>query len=194
MRRTMGIVLGISWIFVSVACAGSEANRQEEAEVQEEPPEKEPEGEVPEGPEVKVDGDVEGAESPGRASEEEKQGATSPAGETGSREGATVTKEEIRTFRKKGPSYVFRVVKLEPYRVDGDFEGYEIVGAASEAKEVMSPQVEVGDVVTHVNGVRIARPKHYMKVWKKLDDVDRVRVRLEREGDERFAVWRVVDE
>lgn len=198
MQRTMAIATAVCLVVVSTACAGSEANRRDEAEVQEEAPEEEPEGEVPEGPEVKVDGDI---EREGESGDRERAKSSETSGEANrgeerasSGEAATVTPAEIRTFREKGPSYIFRVVKLEPYRVDGDFKGYEVVGAAASAEEIMTPQVQVGDVVTHVNDVRIARPKHYMEVWKNLDDVDRVRVRLVRDGDEEQAVWRIVDE
>jgi hypothetical protein len=191
-RTMLGLVLAVG--LFSAGCATTQSTEDgSDRQVQGSPPENAEPEPMPPGPNVKT-GEP---EIPGEETDEPKEptaGADETASETdeaASEEGEPVTTSEIDRLQELGPSYIFQVVRLEPFRTDGDFRGYEIVGANSTAKNVMYPQIEVGDVVTHVNGVHLKRPDDYMQAWKKLDRVDAITVDLLRDGEEAQAVWSI---
>lgn len=195
------------------ACATAQASEKKQTTAQEvegSPPAEPPPDDMPPSPPVKVRDDL--PEEVGSGNESEESNASSPKEpepEDGSDQesakeppgdeketadeakGVVVTESALDELLKMGPAYVFQVVMLEPDRKDGEFRGFRILEASEEAKSVMSPQIEVGDVVTHVNDVRLERPDDYMKAWKKLDDVDVIEVDLLRDGDEKQATWTV---
>jgi len=78
---------------------------------------------------------------------------------------------------------------MEPVREDGKFRGYEIVDATPEAREAMTPQLEIGDIITHANGVEIERPGDYMEAWETFAEADRVHIDFRRDGETDRAVW-----
>ena len=83
--------------------------------------------------------------------------------------------------------------RVEPHRINGSFAGFEIVALHPSAKRFVDPALTVGDVITHINGVRMKKPDDYLAAWKLLDDVDAVRIDFLRDGVEEQAVWRVED-
>lgn len=193
MRSKVRRIIGWSMaLFVAaggaVGCAGTQQTSDEETDVQNRPPEEEAPEELPPGPEVKVRSDYpekadEGETADGRETTSAEQTDASAS------EAEVITDAQREQLLELGPGYVFQTVQLEPKRTDGDFVGYEIVGATPKAKEAMTPQIEVGDVVTHVNDIRIERPRDYMKAWNKFGEADRVHIDLLRDGSETKATW-----
>lgn len=123
----------------------------------------------------------------GEGEPEQEQAATPP-----SEDAPTVTPAEIETFMEKGPPYALTVTRVEPHRINGAFAGFEIIAMHPSAKRFVDPELAVGDVVTHINGVRMKKPDDYLAAWKLLDDVDAIRIKYTRDGEQREAVWRVV--
>lgn len=169
-----------------VGCAGGATHRSEsETTVQGEPPEEEPTERMPEGPSVKVDGDMPDEVDSGAADREADAGPAPSA--DGDR--TYVAEDRVEALLERGPAYVFQVVTLEPVRRDGTFRGYRIVDAGTAAREIMEPQLQVGDVVTEVNGVPIEKPDDYLAAWKKLKHRAVLEVEFRREGDSERALW-----
>ena len=192
-KRILGLLLVVGMLPAGCASTQSTADSSDQ-QVQSSPPEDAEPEPLPPGPSVEpeIPGEqTEEAEQPAAQTAEAESETEAADPEAASEESEPVTTSEIDRLQELGPSYVFQVVRLEPYRTDGNFRGYEIVGANSTAKNVMYPQIEVGDVVTHVNGVHLKRPDDYMKAWKKLDRVDAIKVDLLRDGEEAQAVWDV---
>lgn len=100
-----------------------------------------------------------------------------------------VTRADLDGFLDRGPSYVLTVVTVEPMHAAEGFAGYQITEVTSGARAFMTPQLRVGDVVTHVNGVRLMRPEDYMQAWRSLDKVTAIRVDFLRKSQPMHAVW-----
>ena len=122
--------------------------------------------------------------------------ATGETGETGedgaddaAAEAATVTRAALEQFLERGPSYVLTVVTVDPIHRDNQFQGYQITEVTRGAREFMTPQVRVGDIVTHVNGVRMSRPDDFMQAWRSLDRVSTIRIDFLRQNQPMNAVW-----
>ena len=104
-------------------------------------------------------------------------------------EGATVTRAELDSFLDKGAPYVLTVVTFEPVRREGKFQGFQIVDVTRGAREFMTPQMRVGDIVTHVNGLRILKPDDLNQAWRSLNKADSIRIDFLRQSDPKHAVW-----
>jgi type II secretory pathway component PulC len=183
-------VLAVGMLAVGAGCAGTQT--EDDREVAGQPPEEEPSDEMPAGPPVKTKNDI--PERVKKQSDESDKSDVSDGSdgtdESDQSEGAgVITEAQRKRLLDKGPPYIFQVVQLEPAKKDGEFRGYEIVGAKPEAREAMSPQLEVGDVITSINGIAIERPKDYMKAWEKFAEGEDVHIDLLRDGDEREADW-----
>jgi len=180
-------VLAAGMLAVGAGCAGSQT--KDDREVAGQPPEEEPSDEMPAGPPVKTENDI-----PERAKKESdgtgRADASDDTEEFGEAEGAAViTEAQRKRLLDKGPPYIFQVVQVEPARKDGEFRGYQIAGAKPEVREAMAPQLEVGDIITRINGVAIERPEDYMKAWEKFADGEDVHIDLLRDGEKREADW-----
>lgn len=113
-----------------------------------------------------------------------------PAAEDGETSGeAVVERGELKSFLDKGPSYVLTIVTVEPVHGAESFQGYQIVQVTRGAREFMMPQLQVGDVVTHVNGIRLMKPEDYMEAWRGLGKVGTIRVDFLRQGGPMHAEW-----
>lgn len=133
---------------------------------------------LPKGPEVDVgSAKVEPSEQTGAEQDAQAQ--------------AVVSKAELKRFIDKGATFALQQVRVKPSRVDGEFQGFELVKWTQAAKEAVSPQLGLGDVITHINGVRIERPDDYLTAWKLLDEIGTIRVDFIRKGEPRHATWRV---
>lgn len=102
-----------------------------------------------------------------------------------------VSRRQLEHFASKGPAYVFSQVDTEPVQDNGRFIGFQIVDVTEAAHAVMAPHLRVGDVITHVNGVRIQRPDDYLEVWKALPQSASVRIDFLRDGARQQVVWGV---
>lgn len=102
---------------------------------------------------------------------------------------AFVEQAELDEFIDRGPSYILTIVTVEPVHRNSQFQGYQITDVTRGAREFMTPQLRVGDIVTHVNGVRLLRPEDYMQAWRSLDKVGTIRVDFVRQNENMSAVW-----
>lgn len=185
--RRASVLLVVGMFVAGLGCAGSQT--KDDREVAGQPPEEEPSDEMPSGPPVKTEEDI-----PERVKEEPDESKpadeSDDSGKASGPEGAgVITESQRKRLLDKGPPYIFQVVQVEPAKQDGEFRGYEIVGAKPEAQEAMSPQLEVGDVITRINGVAIERPEDYMEAWEKFAGGEDVHMDLLRDGDKQEADW-----
>ena len=102
---------------------------------------------------------------------------------------AFVDRAELDAFVERGPSYVLTVVIVEPVHRNGQFQGYQITDVTRGAREFITPQLRVGDIVTHVNGIRLMRPEDYMQAWRSLEKVGTILVDFVRQNEPSTAVW-----
>ena len=175
MKTRQHIALVTLLAFVVVGCSGK--STKEDARLNEPPADTEAGVEMPEGPPVvRQAGEVEGAPSAEDAP---------PAEE----EQPFVKRVELDAFLDRGPSYILRIVTVEPKHGPQGFEGFQITEVTPDARTFMTPQVRVGDVVTHVNGVRILKPEDLMQAWRSLDRVTTIRVDYLRRGEASHASW-----
>lgn len=100
-----------------------------------------------------------------------------------------VSRADLERFLKLGPSVVFAHVDTEPYREDEKFVGFRVIDASDQALELMSPKLRVGDVVTHINLVRLERPDDYVTIWEELGEAAEVRIDFLRDGEAGQAIW-----
>lgn len=112
-----------------------------------------------------------------------------PAPRAGSAE--VFTRGEMQRLRQLGPSMVFQHVDTEPYREGERFVGFRIIDFSDEAQSRLSPRLRVGDVITHVNLIKVETPEDYNAVWQSLEGADEIRVDLVRDGEAHQVTWRV---
>ena len=98
--------------------------------------------------------------------------------------------EQIDRLKAYGPSVVMEHVQLEPVHDDG-FVGFEIRDISPTARPYLEAELGEGDVITHVNLVRLEQPDDYMEAWDALSETEEIRVDFERDGESRAATWEV---
>lgn len=103
-----------------------------------------------------------------------------------------VTRAQLNALMARGPAYVLSQVTVKPFKESNAFQGFEIKALSDRAKEVVSSSLQVGDVITHLNGVRLQKPKDYLNAWKLLHDVQEVRLDYVRAKQPSYWVWRVL--
>ncbi|QDG49756.1 hypothetical protein FIV42_03090 [Persicimonas caeni] len=140
---------------------------------------------LPKGPEVQLGS----AQTDGEQKAEEAVGGDD--GEDAAEAGAVVSRAELDRFIDKGPPFALTMVKVSPSRADGKFQGFEITAMKRSAAEAVAPQLVPGDIVTHINGVRMEKPDDYLNAWKLLGEVSKVRIDFIRDGEAKHAIWRV---
>lgn len=183
MRRIL-IVLGI--IVLAAGCAGNKPKAEQpqgDSKLSDPPQGGDEQVAMPQGPPVVRPGSEEG--------EADDSADTSESGEpTSDGSTASVTRAKLDEFLDKGTPYVLTVVTVEPSHTDG-FQGFQIVDVTRGAREFMMPQIQVGDVVTHVNGIKIQRPDDLTQAWRSLNKVSSIRIDFKRQGEPMTAVWDV---
>lgn len=108
--------------------------------------------------------------------------------ETASEPGV-VTEAEIEQLKRYGPAVVMQHVDARPaYGEDDEFIGFRIEEASETARQYLEPDIEVGDVVTHVNLVELEQPDDYMEAWESLEGADEVRFDVIRDGQQEDVV------
>jgi type II secretory pathway component PulC len=132
---------------------------------------------LPEGPEVLLG-----------AADKEGQAADAAAADSDS---AVVSRAELDALIKKGPSFPLSMVQVEPARTDGRFTGFRVVEIHEFARPVLSRKLQKGDVITHLNGVRVRKPDDYLNAWKLLAEVSELRIDFLRDSQPQHAVWTV---
>lgn len=165
-------------VLLSSACA-SPKSAQVEAEPAQEAPEDAKPAPIPQGPEVAKDG---------IRPQQTRETVDSPAAEDA---GSSVTRQEIERFRDRGPAYVLTLMQFEPVHGDAGFQGFKIVEARDNARQFMTPLMQMGDVITHINGVRIERPDDFLQAWKTLEDASVIRIDLVRDESPMNVTWAI---
>ncbi len=104
----------------------------------------------------------------------------------------TIRRSVLDDVLSKGPGRFFERVELEPY-----FEGKRnFVGFTLKTfYGGMTPTpggVQVGDVVTAINGMPISRPEEFMRIWSAAGRRDELEVDVMRHGARRTFVYRVI--
>lgn len=109
----------------------------------------------------------------------------------------TIARSTLEDVVSKGPGRFFERVEVEPAFAAGGtgrprFLGYTIrtfYGGMTPA----SNGVQVGDVVTALNGLPVSRPDEFMKVWSSALRQDALEVDVLRDSRPVRFVYRIVD-
>ena len=126
---------------------------------------------------------------PGRHGDVADRGEASPETSGDSEDG--VTRDDVDRLRNFGPSVILEHVRLEPSHDDDGFVGFEIVEMSPSAARYAEPDLVRGDVVTHVNLVRLEKPDDYMEAWETLEDAREIRIDFKRDGEDQSLSWPV---
>jgi type II secretory pathway component PulC len=164
---------------VLCACSTAKAEKDDQTTLYEPPAgEEAARPEVPSGPSV-----VEGPREP--------EPTVEPAVATPSA-AMTVKREELKLLQQRGPAYLLAQVQTRPAKnAQGKFTGHAIQAFTPEAKTRLSPPLEVGDVITHLNGVRMKSPEDYMAAWQMLGNASEVRIDFLRADQPSTVIWTV---
>jgi len=157
-----------------VGCGGAQV-QSDEGPTQD-PPRDAPNAVVPSGPPVLVD---EVGRGQGVESGELVDGSTS------------LSRGMVGEFMKRGPAFALTQVVVEPVHGASGFVGFKVVSASREAQEFLRPHVKTGDVITHLNGVRVERPDDYLRAWNALKDTSVIRIDFVRDNEPSVATWAV---
>lgn len=158
----------------AMACGGAQT-RSDEGPTQD-PPTDAASGQLPSGPPVLV-------EEVGRSSSVDAGQAGESAPE--------VAQGDVKAFMTRGPSFALTQIVVDPVHGKSGFVGYKLVSATSDAQAFLRPQVKLGDVITHLNGVRIERPDDYLRAWNALKDTGVIRIDFLRDETASVATWAV---
>ena len=105
----------------------------------------------------------------------------------------TVSKKQLDVLLSQGPGWALSQVQVEPARKNDAFQGFRITGFAPVAAAVMSPPLAIGDVITHLNGVRLEQPDHYMEAFNLSRSVNELRIDYVRAEKANYSTWTVVE-
>ncbi len=175
---------------LGLGCAsGSQSSSAEDEDVSASPPsaDEDTRGELPEGPEVDMGRSGEGAGDAESEAGDEADDAEADANDAQQ----VITRSQLDTFIEKGPSFALTQVEVAPSRDDGTFQGFQLVSMRPSAQESVGNQLQLGDIITHINGVRLEKPDDYLDAWKLLDEVSSIRIDFIRDGEAEHALWRV---
>ena len=184
----------VALMVVAAGCAGPRAEAPWGAVIDEEVAHRAPQDEatarigqeVPDGPPVLLPQPT-AQQQESVAEQDELQGTPT---ETPGR----VRQLDLAQLMGKGPAFVLQSVEVEPAREEGHFVGYRIRSMTASAEEALAGRVEVGDVITHLNGVVQRKPEDLLEAWKLMAASQRLRIDFVRDGEERAAVWDVIEE
>jgi hypothetical protein len=141
---------------------------------------------LPKGPKVEI-GNAPSDVEPADVEPADAEPADASDGEAA----GSFTRSEVQAFMQKGPSYALTMVRVQPERVDGKFQGFKVIEMKPGAASTVAPQLVKGDVITHINGVRMEKPDDYLNAWKLLSEVSTIRVDFVRDGTSDHAVWNI---
>ena len=122
-----------------------------------------------------------------------------PHGEVGVGSRQEVLEQEPGVFRRSqiarllefGPAVILEHVDTEPSYEEGRFVGFMIVDFSDQAHSYVSPELRVGDVITHLNLVQVERPDDYLEVWNQLGEATEIRVDFLRDGERMHQIWQI---
>ncbi|MFT7621959.1 MAG: type II secretory pathway component PulC [Myxococcota bacterium] len=104
-----------------------------------------------------------------------------------------IRRGDLQEVLSKGPGRFLARMPVEPYRASNrSFVGFRVLALYGG----LSPHpegVHVGDVVTAINKMPIARPEQFMKVWEGAAAAPVIEVDLIRSQQPMRIVYRIVD-
>jgi type II secretory pathway component PulC len=103
----------------------------------------------------------------------------------------TISRAQLDAFIAQGPAFAFSQVETQPHHADGSFVGFQLVDVTTAAHNHIAPHLRVGDIVTHVNGIRLQRPDDYLQAWRGLAEASSVRIDFRRDGEGAHVIWQV---
>lgn len=113
------------------------------------------------------------------------------SGDDGDAGEASVTRDALKELILKGPSFPLSMVEVDPARNGSEFLGYRVLSIASAAQPTLEGRLKKGDIITHLNGVRVGTPDDYLSAWKLLAQRSTMRIDFMRDNEAQYAVWRV---
>ena len=102
-----------------------------------------------------------------------------------------VARSDVSKFMDHGPAFLLTQIEVKPVHGKEGFEGYRLVSTRGGVRSFMEPQIQLGDVVTHVNGIRLERPDDYLQAWNSLAKTEWIRVDFKRDAEKKHALWAV---
>ncbi len=125
----------------------------------------------------------------------EHPGTPKPIGGAPTREwdatASIIDRHYIERLRYFGPSLVLQHIQTDPAHDDDGFVGFEIIEISPAAEQYLTPRLQRGDIITHVNLVQIEKPDDYMEAWKTLEDAEEIRIDFVRDGEPADVIWDV---
>lgn len=109
------------------------------------------------------------------------------------RGGRALSRAAVVEVVNQGLGAFLQRVELEPSLSEGRFQGFRIVGLRPESYW-QRVDLELGDVVTHVNGRSIERPDDAWEVFESLKQAPQLRVDLLRNGERHQLALEIVGE
>ena len=158
-------------------CAGSSAKPDQAAEVSE-PPVDAKASNPPAGPDI-----VSNAVQP-RATRE----VAADVIEEGQ---PVVQRAQVESFMRRGPAFALTQVAVDPVHGTSGFEGYKIASLTPSVADFLQTHLQQGDVLTHLNGIKIERPDDYLQAWNRLKEAPVLSIDYVRDGQKMSARWQV---
>ena len=104
------------------------------------------------------------------------------------------TRQQVEQLVSLGPAFGLNHVRLKPAKgASGELLGYTIESISQEASAWLEGRLQVGDRITHVNGVRLVTPDDYMQAWTSSAGLEELRVDFVRDGEQDYSSWPVVN-
>ena len=102
-----------------------------------------------------------------------------------------VQRTQVDSFMRRGPAFALTQVAVEPVHGKSGFEGYRIASLTPSVSAFLQTQVRQGDVLTHLNGIKIERPDDYLQAWNRLKEAPVLSIDFVRDGEKMSARWQV---
>ncbi len=105
-----------------------------------------------------------------------------------------VTRQQLDSLLEKGPGWgLIHVRVLAAKDEQGRLVGYQVEQMSEGAHVWLHPSLQVGDQITHLNGVRIQTPDDYMEAWNLSRGAESLRIDFIRGGEAVSVNWLVID-
>ncbi|MFT6397147.1 MAG: hypothetical protein ACJAYU_001893 [Bradymonadia bacterium] len=104
-----------------------------------------------------------------------------------------LSRSAVDDFVELGPHAVLGAVLLEPHYSSGAAVGFEISELYEGSEFIRGAGLDVGDVVTSVNGHSILMPDGFMDAWDSLSDAESLELEVIRDGVEETLTWPIED-
>lgn len=104
---------------------------------------------------------------------------------------ASLTRADLAQLVQRGPSFLLAMVQVEPARDAEQFVGFRVAQIHPHAQGRLAGHLAAGDVITHLNGVRIKQPDDYLRAWKLLGQATSLRIDFLRANQPHHATWHV---